>query len=225
MRKILGICLGLSLLAAALLQRPVLAQEQPPDLSGFTPIFDGKTLAGWHKFGSGSIEPAGKWYVQDGAIFGDQDPPGHGGLLVTDKLYGDYELYGEVMCTWPLDSGYFLRILPSHQMYQITIDFRPTGEVGAVYGPGGFYQHNLQGFSYWDPSDFNPLRVRIEGQPPRVRIWIRDKLITDFQDTLIDGKPRFPEVKGSIGIQVHPGESWGPGSKVAFRKLMVKELN
>ncbi len=229
MKRLIGALPALCLLAMTAMGPACTREEQAPaavaDADGFVSIFDGQTLTGWHKFDEMEGEGFGKWIIQDGAIVGDQDPPGKGGLLVTDKLYGDYELYGEVMCTWPLDTGFFMRILPEGQMYQVTLDFRPTGEVGAIHGPGGFYQHNFQGFSYWDPSDFNPVRVRIEGQPPRIQVWIRDQLITDFQDQLIDGKTRFPEVKGHLAIQVHPGESWGPGSKVAFRNLKIKELN
>ena len=38
-----------------------------------------------------------------------------------------------------------------------------------------------------------------------------------------DGKPYVPE-SGVIGVQVHPGENWKKGSKVLFRKIMIKEL-
>ncbi|HUU27781.1 MAG TPA: DUF1080 domain-containing protein [archaeon] len=198
------------------------------DLTGFVPLFDGKTLNGWHKFAEMEGEGTGKWEVVDGAIVGGQYPEGKGGLLVTDKQYSDYELYAEVYTTWPLDTGLFLRILPEGQFFQVTIDFRPTGEVGALHGPfpgsgGGFFQHCFEGFSWWNPYEYNPILVRMEGQPPRIQVWIHDHLVTDYQDTLVDGKPRFTE-KGHIGIQVHPGESWGKGSKVAFRKIMIKEL-
>ena len=199
------------------------AAQFKADLTGFVPLLNGKTLDGWRKFSEG-----GNWKVVDGSIVGDQLPGGRGGLLVTEKKYSDFELYAEVLTTYPLDTGLFLRILPERNHYQVTIDYRPTGEVGAIYGPlpvkgGDFFQHCFEGFSHWNPHDYNPIRVRIEGQPPRIQVWIRDTRVTDFQDTLIDGKPRFSN-SGFIGIQVHSGESWGEGSKVAFRKIMVKEL-
>ena len=114
------------------------AAEVKTDLSGFVPIFDGKTLNGWHKLTEG-----GAWKVIDKAIIGDQYPEGHGGLLVTDKYYSDYEFYAEVKCTYPLDTGIFLRIPSTNEHFQVTIDFRPTGDIGAIYGPfpngGGFF--------------------------------------------------------------------------------------
>ncbi|MFH1070478.1 MAG: DUF1080 domain-containing protein [Candidatus Glassbacteria bacterium] len=216
---------GLALFILAPLAISAPAKEFKPDLTGFVPLFDGQTLNGWHRLGA---EPDGTWEVKDGVIVGGQSEGGKGGLLVTDQNYGDYELYAEVYTTWPLDTGLFLRIPNGHQHYQITIDYRPTGEIGSVYGPfpgggGGFYYHCFPGFSYWNPNDFNSVRVRIEGNPPRIQVWIRDQKITDFQDRLYDGKPGFPDA-GPIGIQVHPGESWGEGSMVKFRNIMVKEL-
>ncbi|MDP6915952.1 MAG: DUF1080 domain-containing protein, partial [Verrucomicrobiota bacterium] len=55
-------------------------------------LFDGKTLDGWHKnpqrIGHGT---GGKWFVEGGAIVGEQDPPGsgNGGILLSDRKFGD----------------------------------------------------------------------------------------------------------------------------------------
>ena len=220
-----GLILTLFLILFSVTRLAARPPESATDLSGFVPIFDGKTLEGWHQFGD---EPEGRWTVEEGAIVGDQYPEGKGGLLVTDKQFSNYELYAEVYTTYPLDTGLFLRILPGRQHFQITIDYRPTGEIGAVYGPfpgqgGGFFQHCYLGFTYWNPNEYNPVRVRIEGNPPRIQVWVRGTKVTDYQDTYVESKPRFTDT-GSIGIQIHPGESWGKGSKVSFRKIMVKEL-
>ena len=34
----------------------------------------------------------GKWVVKDGAIVGSQDVPGNGGIVITEKEYGDFEV-------------------------------------------------------------------------------------------------------------------------------------
>ncbi|MEA1997387.1 MAG: DUF1080 domain-containing protein [Gemmatimonadota bacterium] len=199
------------------------AAESTVDLSGFVSLFDGKTLDGWNKLTS--YNDHGAWEVIDGAIAGDQYPPGKGGLLVTTKTFTDYELYAEVKTTYPQDSGLFLRVQPDVLSYQITIDHRPTGEIGGVYVPrgGGFVQHCHEGFTYWNPFEYNSIRVRIEGQPAHIQVWIGDKKINEYQDIMVEGKHRVPE-SGFIGIQVHPGENWKKGSKVLFRKIMIKEL-
>src|SRR5579872_4516756 len=80
------------LLLAATLLAPELARA---DDEGFISVFDGKTLNGWHKnperIGHGT---GGQWTVEEGAITGQQDPPGsgNGGILLTDRKYGDFEL-------------------------------------------------------------------------------------------------------------------------------------
>ena len=68
-RTFLGGILGAGL-SATLCQHPAFAQSEPaPSEEGFTPLFDGKTLAGWHtnrqKIGHGT---GGHWAVEDGAI-------------------------------------------------------------------------------------------------------------------------------------------------------------
>lgn len=193
-------------------------------LEGFVPLFDGETLNGWRKLTEYSGDQ-GDWQVIDGAITGDQYPEGKGGLLVTEASYSDYEVYTEVRADYPLDSGHFLRVQPNVLSYQITIDYRPEGEVGAVYVPraGGFAQHCEIGKYLWKDGQYNVMRTRIEGQPPRIMVWINGSMVMDYTDNLVDGEPKVPE-SGVFGIQVHPGESWGKGNKVRFRKIMIKEL-
>ena len=193
--------------------------------AGFVALFDGKTLSGWHKLTSYSGE-AGKWEVVDGAIVGDQHPPGQGGLLVTEAIYGDYELLAEVKADYPIDSGLFLRVQPDVLSYQVTIDYRPDGEVGAIYCPGGggFLVHKPEGEDLWKPDEFNTVQVRIEGHPARIQVWINGTALVDFRDELQDGKSRVPAT-GHVGIQVHPGASWGEGNKVYFRRIAIKTLD
>lgn len=201
-------------------------KEKPyrPDLSRFTSLFDGKSLAGWHKLTTYSGDD-GKWEVVGGNITGDQYPEGKGGLLVTEKQYGDYEVYTEVKADYPIDSGLFLRVQPNVLSYQITIDYRPEGELGAIYSPegDGFLVHRPEGFLLWKKGEYNTVTARIEGQPPRIQAWINGVRVQDYTDTLWNGKERVPAM-GVFGIQVHPGSSWGKGNLVRFRKIMVREL-
>ncbi len=196
-------------------------KDIPP---GFTPIFDGATLSGWRKLTEYSGEN-GKWEVIDGAIAGDQYPEGKGGLLVTEKKYSNYEVIAEVKADYPIDSGLFLRVQGDVLSYQVTIDYRPDGEVGAIYCPGGggFLEHKPDGEKLWKKDEYNIVRARIEGQPAHIQVWINENQLVDFTDTKKDGEFRVPQT-GYFGIQVHPGASWGVGNKVYFRKILIKEL-
>src|SRR5215212_4124927 len=66
--------------------------------AGFTPIFDGATLSGWHvsaktgHSGASKHQTGGRWVVEDGVIIGSQDIPGNGGIIITDEQFGDFEV-------------------------------------------------------------------------------------------------------------------------------------
>ena len=123
----LVICLMLATLA--------LAQRQAGE-RGFTRIFDGKSLKGWRisdKTGHGT---GGKWVVESGAIVGSQDRPGNGGILITEKQYGDFEVALEMNNDYGPDSGLFLRSNDRGQAYQAMIDYHAGGNLMGVYGEG-----------------------------------------------------------------------------------------
>ena len=138
-----------------------------PD-SGFVSIFDGKTLNGWHATprlpvprapgdppvdtsGEGYRRAAattGKWTVEDGAIVGRQDPPGSGlgGYIVSDAVFGDFELVFEARPDWPADTGILVRTTNAGtQGFQILLDHRRSGNIGGYYGNGigGFHAINF----------------------------------------------------------------------------------
>jgi hypothetical protein len=200
------------------------AAPYKPNLKQFTSLFDGKSLAGWQKLTSYSGDD-GKWEVIKGNIAGDQYPDGKGGLLVTEKDYANYEVYVEVKADYPIDSGLFLRVQPNVLSYQVTIDYRPEGELGAIYCPGGgeFLVHCKDGEKLWKKGEYNTVSARIESQPAHIMAWINGVQVQDYTDVPLNGKDRVPKT-GVFGIQVHPGDSWGKGNKVWFRKIMIREL-
>jgi hypothetical protein len=189
---------------------------------GFIEIFNHKNLDGWRKLTEYSGD-SGHWEVKNGILVGSQFPEGKGGLLVTEKKYRDFEIFAEVKADYPVDSGLFLRVQPSVLSYQITIDYRPDGEVGAVYCPlgGGFLLHNPEVKELWKKDSYNRVLISIKDQPPVIKVNINGKDVVEFQDELIDGEYRVPE-EGFIGVQVHPGESWGKGNRIYFKEIWVK---
>lgn len=200
------------------------AQPSPQD-SGFVSLFDGTTLDGWQRHtGLPGDQVGGKWMVVDGAIVGDQDPPGHGGFLITTESYSDYVLTLEAHLDYPVDSGLFLRVGEDGKSHQVTLDYRPDGDIGSVYLPWtqGTVYENDDGVKYFEEGTWNDLAVRIEGEPAHIQFWINGELVTDFQHTeeTTQGVPRT----GSIGLQVHPGESYEAGKKVRFRNIRLKPL-
>ncbi len=113
---------------------PVPPVEVP---EGFTPIFNGTNLSGWHISRTNHHGRTPDFFVQHGMILATQNPFGGGGILLTDKSYGNFELYMEVKPDWGNDSGIFLRSTESGAAYQVTMDFLPNGSMGAVIAEGG----------------------------------------------------------------------------------------
>jgi hypothetical protein len=188
-------------------------------------LFDGESLEGWERhMGLPEDQVGGKWEVIDGAIEGDQDPPGHGGFLVTTEEFGDFELELETQLDYPVDSGIFLRVGEDGKSHQVTLDYREGGSIGSIYLPwtqAGVYT-NPDGMEKFQEDAWNDVRVRIEGEPSRIRFWLNGELVTDFQHTAetTQGVPR----QGTIGLQVHPGESYEAGKKVRFRNIQIWPL-
>ena len=107
--------------------------EKPADEDGFIPLFDGKTLAGWHTNAEKIVHgTGGKWQVEAGAITGDQDPPGNGGMLMTDEEFGDFELRLELNPDWGVDSGVFLRTNARGVCFQVYCDYHDHGNIGWI---------------------------------------------------------------------------------------------
>lgn len=221
---ILALCIMISLFSISCLKEDENIALDGMSLEGFTPLFDGRSLEGWHSLSDGQGE-GGLWIVEDRAIVGEQGPNREGGILITQTLYSHYEVYMEIKADYPIDSGLFLRIQPEILSYQVTIDYRPEGEIGGIYSPGGggFLVHTPNGKDLWKAEEFNAVRARIKGQPPHIEAWINGTKVVDFQDSLVGGKSRVP-TEGAVGIQVHPGGSVEKGNKVTCRKIMIKNL-
>lgn len=126
---------------------------KPKSDAAWISLFDGKTLAGWHKnparIGHGT---GGRWTVENGEIHGEQDPPGNGGILLTDRKFGDFELVLELKPDWGCDSGLFLRANDQGQCFQMMVDYHEAGNVGHIYGEGtgGFNNRPFSLFGKYD---------------------------------------------------------------------------
>ncbi len=194
----------------------------PDTVCGFTPIFDGKTLAGWHVSRSTGHGTGGKWTVENGAIVGQQNPPRQGGILITDNQYGEFELIIEAKPEWGVDSGIFLRSTETGKAYQVLVDYHDRGNVGGIYGEGigGFGFPSKQYPAAWKKEDWNIFRIKISGQPPKITVWMNGVHMIDYEDKEV----RIPE-KGGIAVQVHGGgPAEGIKSRAIYRNVQVRPL-
>src|SRR5262245_5932885 len=193
-------CLALAALARLALLAPARADKDTSadKDTGFVDIFDGRSLAGWKvsarsgHSGKSKHKSGGKWVVEGGAIVGSQDVPGNGGILITEKEYGNFEVALEMKNDFGPDSGLFLRSNDKGQAYQAMIDYYPNGNLMGIYGEGigGFTARNFsfgkkpseirvdkrstfplpitpeKWPEFWKHGEWNELRARITGNPP-----------------------------------------------------------
>lgn len=197
--------------------------ELRPGDGGFTPIFNGRDLSGWHISKSSHHGQTQGWKVEDGVLSGTQDRPGNGGILLTDKTYRNFEISLDVRPEFSCDGGLFLRSTESGEAYQVMLDNVDGGSIGGVYGEGlkGVEGIRPNWRPYWK-SGWNHMRARIEGDAPRIQVWLNGVKITDWTDTA----NHLPggATSGHIAVQVHAGNRWIPGGRHSFRNIEVREL-
>ncbi len=109
-----------------------LENPKPNVPEGFTPIFNGENLTGWHASRINRHGKTPEFRVVDGVIVGTQSPFGEGGILLTDKSYRNFEFYMEVRPDYGCDSGFFFRSTEAGHAYQVTMDYLPGGSMGAL---------------------------------------------------------------------------------------------
>jgi hypothetical protein len=252
MRRLLLVLPVAFALSAVLLADP--PKPEKFDDTGFVAIFDGKTLDGWTvsaKTGhsrTSKNKSGGKWEVKDGAIVGCQDEPGNGGIVITEKQYGDFEVALEMRNDDGPDSGLFLRSTDTGKCYQAMIDYHKGGNLMGIYGEGIGGKPHVRNFDFgkdvteivvpskqadggfkcplkadewgkfWDKEKWNELRARVENNPPKITTWINGVKFMEYQDT----EKRLDD-KGGIALQVHGGGDY-TRQFVRYRNIRVKEL-
>ena len=212
---------------------------------GFTSIFNGKDLSGWHISKTNHHGTTPDYHVMhEGILVATQQPFLRGGILLTDKKYKNVEVYMEVKPDWGCDSGLFLRSNEAGEAYQVKLDYLPGGTMVA-----GIYGERLKGVNMnsrgreqmsqeqrlaiwtqqaeawqraWKREEWNAVRARITGNPPRITTWLNGQMMFDGTDT--ENHAADGAEDGFIAIQVHEGNRWRPGGFWRWRVIAVKEL-
>lgn len=218
---------------------PLFAAEPP---KGFTPLFDGTSLSGWHGWAIhakgaspsdlATLEPDARakkvdewtadakkhWSVAGGELVND----GGGAYLATDKEYGDIELMLEYKTVAKADSGVYLRGTPQVQIWDTT---KAGGkwDRNADKGSGGLF-NNAKGAPGQLPlahadkpfGEWNALRIIQVGE--RTTVYLNGTLVVDHarMENYWDRKSPLPRA-GAILLQTHGGE-------IRWRNLFVREL-
>jgi hypothetical protein len=195
--------------------------------------------------GPSKNKSGGKWVVENGAIVGSQDIPGNGGIIITDRKFKNFEVTLEMNNDYGPDSGLFLRSTEDGKCYQAMIDYHAGGNLMGIYGEGIGGKPHIANFNFlkqvtdikeakspfplpvspkdwpnfWKHGEWNELKARIEGNPPRITTWIKGVKFMDYTDT----EKRLAD-EGGIALQVHGGGDYTK-QFVRYRKIRVKVLD
>jgi len=186
-------------LACGLVIMPVSRADENVPPAGFTALFNGRDLTGWH--GMGHFDPrvlaamtdqerAAKraadledvkqhWRVESGELVND----GHGVYLTTDRSLGDMEFWIDYKTVPLADSGIYLRATPQVQIWDYT-EAGGKWNLGADKGSGGLW-NNAAGSAGKDPlvradkpfGEWNRVRILQVGE--RTTVYLNDQLVVD----------------------------------------------
>jgi hypothetical protein len=223
---------------ATLTSAPSVGQALVRVPDGFTPIFNGRDTTGWHWSRTTHHGTTARARVENGALILQPYPFGQGGVLLTDKIYKDFELYVELNPDPNYNSGVFLRSTEGGSAFQVEI-IRP-GNTGALLGERQrvserkFIGPVTDIETVWKENDWNSFRIRMEGEAPHVWLWVNDVKLWELQLPVNDQVAGA--YGGMIGLQLHwtatyseaargGGGGGRPWLVQRFRNIGVKELN
>jgi hypothetical protein len=216
------------------------ADVEPP--KGFTAIFDGKSLDGWHgwaihekaagpydmakltpeeratKIEAWTADSKKHWKAENYELVND----GNGAYLATDKEYGDIELLIDYKTVAKADSGIYLRATPQVQIWDYT-EAGGKWKIGADKGSGGLW-NNSAGAPGKDPlvladksfGEWNHFRIVMVGE--RVSIWLNGKHVVDHARLENFWNRKIPLMKNApILLQTHGGE-------IRWKNVFIREI-
>ncbi|OJU08316.1 MAG: hypothetical protein BGN86_13285, partial [Caulobacterales bacterium 68-7] len=172
---------------------------------GFTRIFNGKDATGWHPSRTSHHGRTPSVTVKNGAMYILQEPFGMGGVVLSDKQYGNFEFYVETDLRPGYNSGIFVRSTEEASAYQIELDAlagngNPLGEM--MNNLGRPERENFTPIaSVWKQGEWNSFRLRVEGAAPQITLWVNGAKIWTVKYP-VNGRPDG-STKGFIGLQYH----------------------
>jgi hypothetical protein len=184
-----------------------------------TPLFDGKSLAGWKdhpqsksKF---TVTQAGEINVKDGR-----------GCLETEQSFGDFVMQLECISHKPqLNSGVFFRCVPGSLMdgyeSQIHNGYKNGDRTQpADCGTGGIFRRVNARRVVADDGKWFHKTIVADG--PHIAVWVNGYQVTDWTDE------RKPHDNPRQGLRTEPGtiqiQGHDPTTDLSFRNLRIAEL-
>ena len=200
-------------------------------------LFDGKTLKGWHGFNK--TGPIPNWAIEDGAMVClGAAADAHGGDIVTDEVYENFELKWEWKISKGGNSGVMYHVAEGAKYkapYQTGPEYQLIDDIGF---PEKLEDWQKTGADYAMNETNKKKKLKPVGQWNTSKIifnkghaehWLNGRKIVQFQawdeawtKKKTEGKWKdFPDYgsakKGGIALQDH-------GQKAYFKNIMIRVL-
>jgi hypothetical protein len=215
---------------------PAMNEKKEPSPAAIS-LFDGKSFAGWHGFNkTGEIK---NWDIEDSSLVClGAAKDAHGGDIVTDQDYDNFELSWDWKVTKGANSGVMYHVVenPKYQApyetgpeYQIIDDIGFPDKLEEWQKAGADYAMNL-------PNDKKKLKPvgewnssKIIFNKGHVEHWLNGEKIVEFQAWNDDWNKKKKEGKwkdypdygnaktGKIALQDH-------GNKVYYKNIMIRRI-
>ncbi len=176
-------------------------------------LYNGKDLKGWELFGDMKVS-----VDEEGNLLTENGDDRKYGYFCTRKYYKDFDLTVEFKEASNGNSGLFFHsyIQGFNTVCGWQCEVAPkgndTGGIYESYGRGWLYQIPDEKEEILKPTDWNTLRLRVEGN--HVQTWLNGEPMTDLEDELIGS------VGGRLMLQMHDGND----IKVFWRNFNIVEL-
>jgi len=227
------------LIAIAIL--PIISCSQKTEINTLTKqekkeswalLFDGKTTNGWRIFKGGEVDG---WKIEDGVLYNSGIGSDHGGDIITDNTYKDFELYLEWKINPSSNSGVFYHVeeLDSvTKIYETGPEYQLVDESGRKLNPlqstGANYAMNPPQNAKVKPTgEWNQTRIIVQGN--HVEHWLNGVKVVEYEWWSPDWVERKHKGKwkdypyyglgkeGHIGLQDH-------GGLTGFRNIKIRRL-
>ena len=201
-------------------------------------LFDGKTFAGWHGFNKGT-DSIKNWMIEDGSLVClGAAKDAHGGDIVTDKSYGNFELEWDWRVTKGANSGVMYHVVEDKK-YQAPYETGPEYQViDDVDFPEKLEDWQKAGADYAIMAANDKKKLNAVGEwnssklvynNGHVEHWLNGEKVVEFDSSSDSWKnmratgkwkdyPVYAKAESSgIALQDH-------GNKVYFKNIRIKVL-